>query len=105
MLQEKKSKIEINGNEIEVTIKKLTFFDVQAVAPLLSEGSLDFSQYWKYAFKHWLTYNSEIDIENISPAEGAVLSALLPEPNEVIGWLLFREPKSAKSNTSSTGDQ
>jgi hypothetical protein len=105
MLQEKKSKIEINGNEIEVTIKKLTFFDVQAVAPLLSEGSLDFSQYWKYAFKHWLTYNSEIDIENISPAEGAVLSALLPEPNEVIGWLLFREPKSAKSNTSFMGGQ
>ncbi len=105
MLQEKKSKIEINGNEIEVTIKKLTFFDVQAVAPLLSEGSLDFSQYWKYAFKHWLTYNSEIDIENISPAEGAVLSALLPEPNEVIGWLLFREPKSAKSNTSYMGGQ
>ena len=105
MLQEKKSKIEINGNEIEVTIKKLTFFDVQAVAPLLSEGSLDFSQYWKYSFKHWLTYNSEIDIENISPAEGAVLSALLPEPNEVIGWLLFREPKSAKSNTSFMGGQ
>ena len=105
MLQEKKNKIEINGNEVEVTIKKLTFFDVQAVAPLLSEGSLDFSQYWKYAFKHWLTYNSEIDIENISPAEGAVLSALLPEPNEVIGWLLFREPKSAKSNTSFMGGQ
>ena len=105
MLQEKKSKSEINGNEKEVTIKKLTFFDVQAVAPLLSEGSLDFSQYWKYAFKHWLTYNSEIDIENISPAEGAVLSALLPEPNEVIGWLLFREPKSAKSNTSFMGGQ
>jgi len=105
MSQEKKSKIEINGEEIEVTVKQLTFFDVQAVAPLLSDGSLDFSQYWRYAFDNWLTYDSEFNIENITPEEGAALSAMLPEPNEVIGWLLFRDTKSDRSSTSLTGDQ
>ena len=104
MSKEKKSKIEINGKEIEVKVKQLTFFDVQAVAPLLSDGSLDFSLYWRHAFNHWLTYDSEFDIENLTPSEGAALSALLPEPNEVVGWLLFREPRSAKLNISSTGD-
>ena len=105
MSKEKKNKIEINGKEIEVKVKQLTFFDVQAVAPLLSDGSLDFSEYWRHAFIHWLTYDSAFNIDTLSPLEGATLSALLPEPNEVIGWLLFRESKSAKSNTSSTGDQ
>jgi hypothetical protein len=105
MSKEKKSKIKINGKETEVKVKQLTFFDVQAVAPLLSDGSVDFSQYWRYAFNHWLTYDSEFNIENLTPSEGAALSALLPEPNEVIGWLLFRESKSAKSSTSSMGDQ
>tara|TARA_R110000824_G_scaffold177464_1_gene356845 strand:+ start:97 stop:414 length:318 start_codon:yes stop_codon:yes gene_type:complete len=105
MTQEKKSKIEINGKEIEVKVKQLTFFDVQAVAPLLSDGSLDFSQYWRYAFNNWLIYNSEFDMENISPEEGATLSALLPAPNEVISWLLFRDKKLDRSSTSSTGDQ
>ena len=104
MSQEKKNKIAINGKEIEVKIKQLTFFDVQAVAPLLSDGSLDFSSYWRHAFTHWLAYDSQFDMEHISPSEGAALAALLPEPNEVMEWLLFREPKSAKSNTSSTGD-
>ena len=79
-------------------------FDVQAVAPLLSDGSLDFSSYWRHAFTHWLAYDSQFDMEHISPSEGAALAALLPEPNEVMEWLLFREPKSAKSNISSTGD-
>ena len=105
MSKEKKSKIKINGKEIEVKVKQLTFFDIQAVAPLLSDGSVDFSQYWRYAFNHWFTYDSEINIENLTPSEGASLSAMLPQPSEVVGWLLFREPKSAKSNTSSTGDQ
>ena len=105
MSKEKKSKIKINGKEIEVKVKQLTFFDIQAVAPLLSDGSVDFSQYSRYAFNHWLTYDSEINIENLTPSEGASLSAMLPQPSEVVGWLLFREPKSAKSNTSSTGDQ
>ena len=100
MSQEKKNKIEINGKEIEVKIKQLTFFDVQAVAPLLSDGSLDFSSYWRHAFTHWLAYDYQFDMEHISPSEGAALAALLPEPNEVMEWLLFREPKSAKSNTS-----
>jgi|TARA_R100000030_G_scaffold55730_1_gene42030 hypothetical protein len=104
MSQEKKNKIAINGKEIEVKIKQLTFFDVQAVAPLLSDGSLDFSSYWRHAFTHWLAYDSQFDMEHISPSEGAALAALLPEPNEVMEWLLFREPKSAKSNISSTGD-
>ena len=34
--------------------------------------------------------------------EGQALTALLPEPSEVMEWLLFRESKSVKSNTSST---
>ena len=105
MSQEKKNKIKIDGKEIEVKVKQLTFFDVQAVAPLLSDGNLDFSLYWRHAFNHWLTYDLEFNIENLTPSEGATLAALLPEPNEVVGWLLFREPKSAKSNTSLMGDQ
>jgi len=105
MSQEKKNKIEINGKGIEVTVKRLTFFDVQAVAPLLSDGSLDFSQYWRYAFDNWLIYDSEFNIENITPEEGATLAALLPEPNEVINWLLFRESKLDRSSASLTGGQ
>ena len=37
-----------------------------------------------------------------TPEEGKALASILPEPSEVMEWLLFREPKSDKSNTSST---
>jgi hypothetical protein len=100
MSQEKKNKIEINGKEIEVKTKQLTFFDVQAVAPLLMDGTMDFSRYWRHAFNNWLIYNDYFDMEGLTPEEGNALAALLPDPNEVMSWLLFREPKSAKSNTS-----
>jgi len=102
MSQENKNSIEINGIPYEISAKPLTFFDVQAVAPLLMSGNMDFSEYWRHAFNHWLIYDDYFDMENLTPQEGQALTALLPEPSEVMEWLLFREPKSAKSNTSST---
>ena len=106
----KKSEIEINGKQYIVEAKELTFFDVQAVAPLLAQGSLDFSIYWKHAFTNWLDFYDvkdqraeHPDIENLSPEAGQQLAALLPEPSQVMEWLVFREAKSAASNTSFTG--
>ena len=77
----------------------------------MTHGSLDFSNYWRHAFSHWLSYTDpdgrsiEIDIENLSPEDGQVLANLLPNPNQVMEWLVFREAKLVKSNTSSMGDQ
>jgi len=88
----KKNKIKINGRPLEITAKRLTFFDVQAVAPLLMDGTMDFSQYWRHAFEKWLVCDDYIDIEGLTPSE-------------VMGWLVFREAKLATSNGSSTGEQ
>jgi len=110
MSQESKSKITINGKPVEVSKRRLTFYHVQKIAPLLSHGTLDFSDYWRYAFSHWLNYTNpdgqsiEIDIENLSPEDGQALTKLLPDPNEVIEWLVFRPAKSDKSSSSLTGD-
>ena len=103
--EKKKNKIKINGQPLQITAKRLTFFDVQGVAPLLMDGTMDFSQYWRHAFSNWLICDSPIDIENLTPDEGKSLAALLPEPSEIMGWLVFREAKSATSSDSSMGDQ
>ena len=110
-MSQKKNEININGRPLKITAKRLTFFDVQAVAPLLMDGTMDFSRYWRHAFIHWLTYldpdgnTAPLNIDTLSPMDGAKLSALLPQPDEVMGWLVFREAKSETSKGSSTGDQ
>jgi hypothetical protein len=111
MSQEKKSKIIINGEPVEVNKRRLTFYNIQSVAPLMMHGTLDFSEYWRYAFANWLSYSDleghaiDIDINNISPDDGAKLTSLLPEPSQVMDWLVFREAKLVTSDTSSMGDQ
>jgi len=111
MSQEKKSKITINGKPVEVNKRRLTFYNIQSVAPLMMHGTLDFSEYWRYAFANWLSYTDpdgrsiELDIDNLSPEDGAKLTTLLPEPSQVMDWLVFREAKSAISDTSSKGGQ
>ena len=111
MSQENKNKITINKKPIEVTKRRLTFYNIQQVAPLMTHGSLDFSDYWRHAFSHWLSYTDpdgrsiEIDIEDLSPEDGQTLATLLPNPNQIMEWLVFREAKSDKSSTSSTGGQ
>ena len=111
MSQENKNKITINRQPIEVTKRRLTFYNIQQVAPLMTHGSLDFSDYWRHAFSHWLSYTDpdgrsiEIDIEGLSPEDGQTLANLLPNPNQIMEWLVFREAKSDKSSTSLTGGQ
>ncbi len=109
-MPQNKSELEIDGKAYTILTKKLTFFDVQAVAPLLAQGSLDFSAYWRHAFTKWLEFYDAKDqcaeypdIEGLSPEVGQRLAALLPEPAQVMEWLVFREAKSAASNTSFTG--
>ncbi len=105
MLEEKKtSKITINGKPVQVTPKRLTFFDVQAVGPLFANSDLNFSNYWLYAFHNWLDCKPSIEVEQISPEEGQALAGLLPEPSQVIEWLVFREAKSATSDSISITD-
>tara|TARA_Y100001938_G_C7982616_1_gene375202 strand:+ start:232 stop:570 length:339 start_codon:yes stop_codon:yes gene_type:complete len=109
--EKKKNKVTINGKPVLVSNRRLTFYHIQAVAPLMMHGSLDFSDYWRHAFSHWLHYSDpdgrsiEIDIDDLSPQDGAKLSALLPEPSQVMDWLVFREAKSDSSSSSSTGGQ
>jgi hypothetical protein len=103
MSQEKKMKI--NGTPTQVTAKRLSFFDIQATAPLLMNGNLDFSDYWKHAFGHWLTCDPPVNYDSLSPEDGAELAKLLPDPGEVMGWLVFREAKPDESDASSMGDQ
>lgn len=102
MLEEKKSNISINGNPVRVSAKRLTFFDVQAIAPLFASGDMDFSNYWRYAFYNWLHCDPSIDVESLSPDEGQALAGLLPEPSQVMEWLVFREAKSDKSSSTFT---
>ena len=110
MSQENKSKITIDGKPIQISKRRLTFYHIQKVAPLMMHGSLDFSDYWRHAFSHWLDYKNpdgqsiEIDIENLSPDDGKKLTSLLPDPSQVMEWLVFRPAKSDKSSTLSTGD-
>ena len=74
-------------------------------------GTLDFSDYWQHAFSNWLNYTDpdkrsiEIDVENLSPEDGAKLTAMLPEPSQVMNWLVFREAKSETSKVLSTENQ
>jgi hypothetical protein len=106
MSQEKKnSEIEINGDPYQITVKRLTFFDVQGVAPLLINHNMDFSEYWRYAFSNWLSCEPSIDFNSLSPEDGQALAALLPEPAQVMDWLVFREAKSGSSSSSFTGGQ
>ena len=101
--EKKNSEIEIDGTLIEITAKRLTFFDVQGVAPLLMNRDMDFSQYWRHAFSKWLYYEPPVvDVDNLSPEDGQALVALLPQPSQVMEWLVFREAKSDKSNILST---
>ncbi len=102
--ERKKNKIEINGLPFEITAKRLTFFDIQAVAPLLMDGTMDFSRYWRHAFNNWLIYDDYFDMESLTPEEGNALAALLPDPSTVMEWLVFREAKSVTSNSSFTDD-
>ena len=104
MLQENK-KIIINDTPTHVTAKRLSFFDIQAIAPLLMNGNLDFSDYWKHAFSHWLTCEPPVDYDSLSPEDGAELAKLLPDPSEVMGWLVFREAKPDESDNLSMGGQ
>ncbi len=102
MLEEKKNKININGAPVQVSAKRLTFFDVQAVAPLFASGHSDFSNYWRFAFHNWLRCSPSIEVEFLTPEEGKALAELLPEPSQVREWLVFREAKSATSSNTST---
>ena len=74
---------------------------------MFMNGDLDFSAYWQYAFRHWLSFNPpwDMDAHPLSPDEGTQLANLLPSPNEIMEWLVFRDAKSAPSSVSSTGDQ
>ena len=102
--KKKKNEIKINGTPIEVTAKRLTFFDVQEIAPLLMNRDIDFSRYWRHALSKWLYYEpATVDVDNLSPKDGQVLASLLPQPSQVMEWLVFREAKSDKSNISSMG--
>jgi hypothetical protein len=111
MSQENKSKIIIDGKPVEVSKRRLTFYHIQKVAPLMIHGTLDFSDYWQHAFSNWLNYTDpdkrsiEIDVENLSPEDGAKLTAMLPEPSQVMNWLVFREAKSETSKVLSTENQ
>ena len=101
--EKKNNEIEINGTLIEITAKRLTFFDVQEIAPLLMNRDMDFSRYWRHALSKWLYYKpNTVDVDNLSPEDGQVLASLLPQPSQVMEWLVFREAKSDKSNISST---
>ena len=103
-MEEKRNKIYINGAPVQVSAKRLTFFDVQAVAPLLANGDMDFSNYWRFAFHNWLSCTPSIEVDTLTPDEGKALASMLPEPSQVMEWLVFREAKSeSSSNTSTTG--
>ena len=102
--KQKKNEIIINGKPVQVTPKRLTFFDVQAIAPLFANGDMNFSNYWRYAFSNWLHYEPSIDIEDLNPEKGQQLASLLPQPTQIMDWLVFREAKSDASNSSYMAD-
>ncbi len=102
--KQKKNEININGKPVQVTPKRLTFFDVQAIASLFANSDMNFSNYWRYAFHNWLEYEPSIELDSITPEEGQHLTALLPQPSQVMEWLVFPEAKSEESNSSYTVD-
>jgi hypothetical protein len=105
MLEEKKNKIIIDGHEVEVETKRLTFFDIQEASHLFTNGDLNFSNYWRYAFTKWLSCSPSIEIESLTPEEGKELAYLLPDPTEVMEWLVFREAKLETSEDMSMAKQ
>ncbi len=93
-----KNKLMIKGNEVEVFVKEITFFDVQKVAPSIAKDDLDFSFYWQHAFENWLSFNKDVDINSLTPDEGNALASLLPHPTKVVEWITFREAGSIRLN-------
>jgi hypothetical protein len=102
MWSTKKNEIDIDGRKVIVEIKQPSFFEVQMVAPLFSNPSLDFSEYWQYAFTHWAKFTPSLDIKSIDPETGAKIASLLPQPPQIMEWLVFREAELPPSKTSST---
>jgi len=102
--EQKKSEIEINGLPYQISAKRLTFFDIQKAAPLFMNSNFDFSDYWRYAFSNWLLYDDYFDVDNLTPEEGKALAELLPDPSQIMDWLVFRPAKSAASNNSFMAD-
>jgi len=91
----KTTKIEIDGEAVEVGVREPTFFEVQSLAVLFSAPEFNLVQYWLTAFEMWLDVPDSISLKDLTIAEGMALRGLVPHPDQVVEWLSFREAKSA----------
>ena len=88
---------------MEVTVKSLTFFDIQRAMQEMIEfidgqAVFKFEAYWRHAFTHWvISTNPSLTTEellNLSPYAGEQISVILPKPDEMTEGVGggFREP-------------
>ena len=117
MNQQSKTKhqIQVNPDDpdvvMEVTVKSLTFFDIQrAMQEMLQfikgEAVFQFEAYWKHAFTHWIVdTNPSLTIEellNLDSYIGDQIANILPRPDEMAGGGLgFRDTTKTGSKGSS----
>jgi len=91
----KQTKIDIDGETVEVAVHEPTFFEVQSLAALFSAPEFNLVQYWLAAFDMWLDIPDNISFKDLTITEGMALRELVPHPDQVVEWLSFREAKSA----------
>ena len=88
---------------MEVSVKPLTFFDIQrAMEEMIEfvdgEAIFKFQAYWQHAFTHWITATNPAlttqELLSLSPYIGEQISKILPKPDEMTqrGGGDFREP-------------
>jgi len=91
----KTTEIDIDGETVKVGVREPTFFEIQSLATLFSAPEFNLVQYWLTAFDMWLDVPSNISFKDLTITEGMALRKLVPHPDQVVGWLSFREAKSA----------
>ena len=90
--------------ELTVYLKDITFLDMQKAAQALAgSDGLELSEYWEYAFTHWVSDTQpELDPDELlrlRPEVGKALSEVLLAPEDLVAMLGFSKPQPTSPTT------
>ena len=90
--------------KLVVYVKEPTFLDMQQAAQhLIGENGIDLSDYWQYAFSHWVVETkppmATVELLRLKPEVGKALSAVLPSPEDLVDMLGFSKAEPTSSIT------
>ena len=93
---------ELMNGELVVYVREPTFLDMQKAAQsLIGDDGIDLSDYWRYAFLHWVDSTepelSSEEMVRLNPETGKALSEVLPSPEDLVVMLGFSKAKPTSS--------